>query len=164
MNEMNLTELLRDVGFLHGIDDEHLGEIASVSQIQEINEGDVIFREGDTTDHIYLITQGKISLEICAPGVGCRRILTVGKGELLGWSPVLQQSRITATARSLTPSQAVRISGNQVLTLCEHNPRFGYEFMRRAALALAKRLSAARLQLLDVYGAESTSEATTSGK
>ena len=115
---------------------------------------DVIFREGDVAEHIYLITQGNVSLEICAPSVGCRRILTVGKGELLGWSPVLEQPRLAATARTLSPTKAAKISGGQILALCEHNPRLGFEFMRRAALALAKRLNATRVQLLDVYGPE----------
>ena len=63
-------------------------------------------------------------------------------------------SPLTATARTIVDTTAVQINAGQVLTLCEHNPRFGYEFMRRAAVALAKRLSATRLQLLDVYGTE----------
>lgn len=159
---MSFIEILRDIGFLHGIDDELLERIDSVGEIVDFKAGSVIFREGDVAENIYLITEGNISLEICAPSVGCRRILTVGQGELLGWSPVLEQSRLTATARSLGPSQAVRISGRQMLALCEHDPKFGYEFMRRAALALAKRLSAARLQLLDVYGAEAPAETQTS--
>jgi len=155
MSDVILVDVLREVGFLRGIADEYLEKIASVAQLAEFEGTHVIFREGDPAEDIYLITDGSVSLEICAPGIGCRRILTVGKGELLGWSPVLGHSRVTATARTLVATRAIRISGRQMLTLCEHNPRFGYEFMRRAALALAKRLSAARLQLLDVYGTES---------
>jgi CRP-like cAMP-binding protein len=65
---------------------------------------------------------------------------------------VLEQTRLSATARALEPTRAVRLNGKQVLAQCEHNPRFGFEFMRRAALALANRLNATRLQLLNVYG------------
>ena len=89
---------------------------------------------------------------VLARSVGSRKILTVGEGELLGWSPVLEQARLAATARAQADTQVVKISGQQVLTMCEHNPRFGYDVMRRAALALAKRLSATRMQLIDVYG------------
>jgi CRP/FNR family transcriptional regulator, cyclic AMP receptor protein len=76
----------------------------------------------------------------------------VGEGELLGWSPVLEQSQLTATARALAATTAVEINASQILTVCEHDPRFGFELMRRAARALAKRLNATRLQLVDVYG------------
>ena len=155
MTDKSLIDALRMIDFLDGIADEHLEQMAAVAEMVEFEEGREIFREGQPADEVYLLTSGSVSLEICAPGVGCRRILTVSQGELLGWSPVLQQPRLTATARTLTPTQAIKISSSQILTLCEHNPRFGFEFMGRVALALSKRVKAARLQLLDVYGAES---------
>jgi CRP-like cAMP-binding protein len=83
--------------------------------------------------------------------MGCKRLQTIGQGELLGWSPVLGLSNMTATARVLEPSTLVVLDAKQLVTLCEHNARFGYEFMRRTALALSHRLSATRLQLLDVF-------------
>ena len=89
-----------------------------------------------------------------AAAVGCKRILTLGAGEMLGWSPVLKQQRLTATARALSDIQTVELDAAQVLAFCESEPRFGYEFMRRTSLALAKRLNATRLQLLDVFGSE----------
>jgi hypothetical protein len=46
----------------------------------------------------------------------------------------------------------VEINVAQLLTMCNHDPQFGYELMHRTALALAKRLSATRIQLLNVYG------------
>jgi CRP-like cAMP-binding protein len=69
-----------------------------------------------------------VSLEICAPGVGCRRILTVAAGELLGWSPVLGQEYMTASARALTPTKVVAADAREILAICDQNPRFGYEF------------------------------------
>ncbi|MEQ8789621.1 MAG: cyclic nucleotide-binding domain-containing protein [Pirellulaceae bacterium] len=145
-------EVLRRLRVLEGLDDEHLTLLAAVAEEVSYPAGAVIFREGELARDIYLIVDGSVSLEVCGASVGCRRILTVTEGELLGWSPVLEQTRLSATARALEPTRAVRLSGKQVLTLCEHDARFGYEFMRRAALALANRLNATRLQLLNVYG------------
>jgi CRP-like cAMP-binding protein len=65
---------------------------------------------------------------------------------------VLEQVRLTSTARTITPVQLIEINGGQIIAMCEHDARFGYTFMRRSALALAKRLNATRLQLLDVFG------------
>ncbi len=102
----------------------------------------------------YLLLEGTVSLEICAPAVGCKRILTIESGELLGLSPALGEPRMAATARALTDVLAVGLNAAGCLALCEAEPRFGYELMKRTALALAKRLSATRLQLLNVYGDE----------
>jgi len=147
-----MQEVLRRLRILEGLDEEHLSQLADVAEQVQFEEGEVIFREGDPATDVYLIVDGSVSLEVCAASVGCRRILTVTEGELLGWSPVLEQTRLSATARALEPTRAVRLNGKQVLAQCEHNPRFGFEFMRRAALALANRLNATRLQLLNVYG------------
>jgi CRP-like cAMP-binding protein len=145
---------LRDLEFLEGIDDQLLTRIAEISRVVDFAAGAVIFREGDPATKMYLVAEGNVSIEICAPGVGCRRILTVGSGELLGWSPVLEQTQLTATARALIPTKAIETNASQLLALCEHDTRFGYELMRRAASALAKRLNATRLQLVDVYGSQ----------
>ena len=155
MATKSLVDVLRGVEFFEGIDEAYLEQFASIAEIVEYDAGQQIFRSGEPAEDVYLVTSGSVSLEICASGVGCRRILTIDEGEMLGWSPVLQQPRLTATARTLAPTRTVRIPASQLLTICEHNTRFGYEFMRRVALALARRLKAARLQLLDVYGAES---------
>jgi CRP-like cAMP-binding protein len=152
MADRKLLEQLRQVRFLRDIDDEYLEQIAEVAQLVEFPVGKVIFREGEPLAHFFLIVSGSVSLEICAPGVGCKRIHTVTDGDILGISPVLEQARLTATARTLSSTVAVQFNAGQVLTMCEHNPRFGYEFMRRAALALAMRLSGTRLQLMDVFG------------
>jgi CRP-like cAMP-binding protein len=101
---------------------------------------------------MYLIASGKISLEICAAGTGCKQILTLGPGELLGWSSHLGQSRYTALARTPVRTRLVKINVLQLIQLCDLDPRFGYDLMRRTAVALAKRLNVTRIQLLNVYG------------
>ena len=154
MSDPDVVAALRGVRLLDDLPEEHLQQFAAIGQCAEFPLGGVIFREGDPATDVHLVVFGSVALEICAPGVGCRRILTVGEGDLLGWSPVLENTRLTATARSLTATRTIKIPGRQILTLCEHDPRFGYEFMKRAALALARRLSATRLQLLDLYGGQ----------
>lgn len=152
MTAQELVEALRELDFCDEMDEEFLAQMAGVSQEVSFPLGHVIFREGEPARHMYLLRSGHVSLEVCAPGVGCKRILTLSGGDLLGWSPVLEQTLLTATARALEPTEAIELNAAQLLTMCEHSPRFGYLFMRRAAIALAKRLRATRLQLLNVYG------------
>jgi CRP-like cAMP-binding protein len=151
-NVAQILEILRGLRFLHGVGDEVLSTIASVAELRELPAGTVIFREGQSDSHIYLVVSGGVGLEIRLTGKDAKRIQTVGPGELLGWSPILGQITMTATARAVGVTKVVAVDGTQLKTLCEHNPKFGYEFMKRTALALATRLGATRLQLLDVYG------------
>jgi CRP-like cAMP-binding protein len=153
VNHDSLIDTLREIRFLHDIGPMHLEQIAKIARIRDFNEGDIVFRQGDAAKHVYLVAYGNVSLEVCAAGTGCKQIFTVGPGELLGWSSVLEQAYYTARARAIGTTRMVEINAGQFLTICARDPQFGFELMRRTALALAMRLSATRIQLVDVYGA-----------
>lgn len=161
----NLPEKLRSIDLLQGLSDEEFEKITSIAEEVDFAEESVIFRENSPAEFVYLVVDGQATLEICAPAIGCKKILTVGRGELLGWSPVLENAKFTATARALSPMKTVRLRGRDLLDLCEAHPTLGYHFMQRAALVLSKRLSATRLQLLNVFGEQMPSPTpTTSGQ
>lgn len=152
MNKQMLIENLREVRFLHDVEQEHLERIAEVAELVNYDSNKVIFRDGDQAESVYFVVRGGVLLEMCSPGVGCKRILTLGPGDLLGWSALLERTRLTATARTIDATRLIKVHGGLLLTLCDHNPRFGYEIMHRTSLALSKRLQITRIQLLDLYG------------
>lgn len=145
------TDELKQARFFQDVPDDHLKRIAEIAEGQNVASGTVVFREGDTCAYVYIVREGRVSLEIRVPGRGPVQVQTVGSGELLGWSPVLESGPMTATARSVTPSRLIALHVPQLLAVCKHDPPLGAELMRRTAQALAQRLKATRLQLLDVY-------------
>jgi len=152
MDKQGLVDALREVRFLHDIDNEHLMRIAEMTRLRDVPEGQIIFRQGDVPQDVFLVVSGNVALDIQVDG-GQKRIMSVGPGEILGWSALLEQTQMTATATTLAPTCVAEINTKQLLAICRHNPRFGYELLRRTALALASRLNATRMQLLDSYGA-----------
>lgn len=154
MTDSATLEALREIQFLKNISPELLSQLAAISRILDLPGGTVIFRQGDPARTIYLVCDGRVSIELCASGIGCQQVMTAGPGELLGWSPVLEQARFTATTRTLEPTRLIEIDGAGALATWKRAPELGYEFMRKAAIALAKRLNATRLQLLNVYGTD----------
>ena len=151
MSEPTLSETLKSLRFFEDIAEADLEEIASVARLENFRPGALLFHEAERQTDIFVVAEGTVSLEICLPGQGCKRIQTVGPGELVGWSPILGESPMTATARAIDRLRLVAIDAAQLLALCSHNPVFGYTLMRRTAQVLALRLNATRLQLLDVY-------------
>lgn len=155
MFDDELKQAIRAVDCFQGIHEEDLEQIAKIGREVEFAANETIFREGDPALKSYVVVSGTISLEVCAPGVGCRRISTIRDQEFLGWSPVLDNYHLTVTARTVTPVLLVELPKDQLLNLCESSPHFGYVFMRGVAQTLARRLSAARMQLLNLFGDES---------
>ena len=113
MSRQELVTKLREVRFLQEVEDDHLAEIADLSTLVSFEEGEEIFREGEPAEHVYFCVSGAISLEMCAPGSGCKRVLTLGPGEMIGWSAILDHSWLTATARAtVRPCSSKRTPGN----------------------------------------------------
>ncbi len=154
MIESITTGFLRTLAFLAPATDDELQLLIPAAQIEQYSAGSSLFHEGDHLGHVFIVTSGTVALEINGPNRRPRRIQTLGPGELLGWSPLLGTGPMTAGASALTQVRVVALDARIVLKLCETDPRFGYQFMKRAAEAIAARLNATRLQLLDVYGTE----------
>jgi CRP-like cAMP-binding protein len=148
----DIAQTLRGVEFFHDIAAEYLQRVAAISKIVEFPARHDIFREHEPAKDVFILISGRVSLVICAPTVGCRQLMEVSDGELIGWSPLVGRSRLSDTARTLTPTKAIAMDGDQILALCAKDPRFGFEFMHRAAQTLASRLSATRIQLLKMGG------------
>jgi len=154
MDRDAMIDALREARFLHDLDNEHLLKISDVTRMRDVEPGQVLFREGDVPQDVFLVISGSVALDINTAGGGSRRIMAVGPGEILGWSALLEQTQMTATATTMGHAKVAQINTGELLSICKHNPRFGYELLRRTSLALAARLSATRLQLLDNFGSQ----------
>ena len=151
MNEPATPELLKSLAFLAHATDEEIYSLLPAARVETHAPGAVLFREGEPLPHVFIVASGTVALEVLGRDHRPRRFQTVGAGELLGWSPLLGSAPMTATARVVTDARLVALDARAVLELCRKDPSFGFEFLRRTAAAIAARLSATRLQLLDVF-------------
>lgn len=126
-------------------------ELAALAGERAVPAKSVIFREGEVCHDLYVVQKGVVALDMHVPGRGAVRILTVGEGELLGWSALLGEGCMTATATALDDTRLVVISGAKLRELCETNHEVGIRVMQQMATALSQRLVATRLQLLDLF-------------
>lgn len=151
-----LEPLLRGHKFFAGLDSAHLALIAGCAANEVFPAGSFLFREGAPAQTFYLIREGKLALEIAAPGRGASAgalvIQTLGEGDIAGFSWLIEPHRWEFDGRAVERVHAVRMDGTCLRGKCEDDPRLGYELMRRFAGLTANRLQATRLQLLDVYG------------
>jgi CRP-like cAMP-binding protein len=114
--------------------------------------GTEIFREGGHNENIYLICNGQVALDISVPMRGRTTILTLSEGDVFGWSAVLPVVKTrTASARAVHDTLAVAFDGPALLAACEQDHELGYHVFRRLTNVVAARLTATRIQLLDMY-------------
>jgi CRP/FNR family transcriptional regulator, cyclic AMP receptor protein len=151
MSDSNLINTLRGISFLHDIDPDHLEQIASIAEICVFDTRDILFHEGEFAAYVYLVVTGKIVLELCPSTIYQKNLMSVGPGEMLGWSSFVEQRNYASTGVVVAPTQLVRIEGKHLRAICDKDPEFGYDFMHRIMRALAKRLTTTWSQLANVY-------------
>lgn len=148
---INVLEALNTLEFTRDFGRKQLEQIASISTYVTFSEGATIFHEGDTSDLVYLIVEGEVCLTTKVPGHGQADILTIGPGQLLGWSSLFNPKRKTAGAYTISPTKAIAINAHKLIDLCKQNTELGFELMWRVADVISGRLRAAREQLLDIF-------------
>ena len=147
-----LEPLLRDHKFFAGLDPDYLSLIVGCAANEVFPADSFLFREGEPAQTFYLIREGKVALEIAAPGRGALIVQTLGEGDVAGFSWLITPHRWEFDGRAVERVRAVRMDGTCLLAKLDDDPRLGYELMRRFAHLTVNRLQATRLQLLDVYG------------
>lgn len=148
---MRLPEQVTHGDFLQGLPAASRERLEPLAREKHFPPGARIFAEGAVDDDVYLIAAGHVRLEMAVPHAPHAQFLSLGPGDLLGWSPLLGDQPMTATAIALEPVQVVAFDGGALRRLCHADHEIGFQVMKQLAQALAERLVATRLQLMDLY-------------
>jgi len=147
-----LEELLAEHLFFQDMDAEYIRIIADCASNVVFTEEKQIFKEGAAADYFYVIRQGRAALEVFVPRRGPVNILSVERGDVLGWSWMFPSYKWHFDARAMELTRAAAIDARCLREKFDKDPQFGYELMKRFAQVMLDRLNISRLQLLDMYG------------
>ena len=151
-SSIDVKASLSTAQFLHELSAEDLDKVAAIASTESFEAGAVLFQEGEICRRLHVISSGRVALDMCMPRQGCTRILTVGPGELLGWSALLNDGTMTVRATAVEPTSLIALPAQALQQLCDDDHDVGYVILRQVAIALSRRLLATRLQMLDMFG------------
>jgi CRP-like cAMP-binding protein len=121
-----------------GMKNEFVGEIMKVAMNESYNTGDLLFRTGDSADHFYIMTKGKIKLSIGDAG---NVVYIVSKaGEAFGWSSLIGRDAYSATAECLSSTNLLKLNGEELQKILEKDSDNGMIFFKRLSMVLGNRL------------------------
>ena len=96
-------DFLREIPLFTGLDTMALAEVQLVAQPFFAKAGDILFRQGDEADGMYLLKDGEVRITRCQPGGDGLELARLGRGAVIGERGLLDRGRRSATA---TPTQA----------------------------------------------------------
>ncbi len=147
-----LDRIIREHPFFAGLDEPFLELVVGCAKNVRFASGQYLFREGGAADQFYLLREGRVALELAAPGRGALSFLTIAEGEVVGVSWLIPPYRWTYDGRAMGLVRAIALDAACLRGKCEANHDLGYDMMKRVMRIVIERLHATRLQLLDVYG------------
>jgi CRP-like cAMP-binding protein len=147
-----IIQHLGQIPWFQEVSPEHTRTIAEMACLRPVKAGEVLFREGDQADCVFIVLEGRIGLDVFVPHRGKIRLSTAERWEVFGWSsvtPTVHQR--TAGATAVTDGLVTCIDAARLRAACEADHELGYLVMRRLANVVAGRLLVTRLQLLDMF-------------
>jgi phosphoserine phosphatase RsbU/P len=118
---------------------EELEYLADRLRIQEVPPGKLLFSEGETGSHFYIVIYGEMEI-IKALGTEDERLLAVrGPGEFVGELSLLNPNgRRTASVRSRGPAHLWEITHSDVDALLNRQPHIAYDMMHMVSSRLSE--------------------------
>jgi CRP-like cAMP-binding protein len=144
-------DLLRELPTFEGLSDLQLEHVVPLTRLEDLPADGQLLRQGEPATDIHIVVTGRFGLTLGLGGHEEQLLLTVTRGEIIGWSALLDQTTWLASAKALKPSSVLVIGGNALRDLCESEHEIGYHVMRNLFAAVAARLHDTRLQLVDMY-------------
>ncbi|MCU1504222.1 MAG: putative Crp family transcriptional regulator [Ilumatobacteraceae bacterium] len=121
--------------------------ICAEGREQHLIRGDVLFRENDVADDLYVVLRGRIAIAIANPIDHRETVVSLMEpGELFGEMAMLDDGPRSAMARALEPSAVLAVPYAPVLAAFRSDPRM---------LWGVTRLLAQRLRVMDEALADS---------
>jgi CRP/FNR family transcriptional regulator, cyclic AMP receptor protein len=126
------VEALKRAPLFEGLSRKELTQLARVSEDMEIEEGQVLCKEGEIGHEFFVIIDGQT--EITRKG---RRIAARGDGDFIGEIALLEEVPRTATVKAKTPLRVFVLTSKDFHHLLEENPGV----QRKVLRTLAKRVA-----------------------
>ena len=144
-------EILKGMDIFEYLKTEELKDIAELAKVEEFDQGHLIFKEGDRAEKIYMVLEGRVSIEIeIYPGKKIS-VYTMHKGRFFGYPSLLRTRRFTTYARCLDRVKVVTIVADELVNkIFKKDCRRGYLVINRVADLIAAKLSDTRAQLLSL--------------
>lgn len=142
--------LIGSVPLFAELDAGDCAKLARIARRVPKEAGERIFQEGEPSTEILIVLAGRVSLSVRPDSRREATVLTLGPGELLGWSAFFGGTRV-ATAKTLGETSLLIFDANELSRLCQDDHDIGYAVMKATCVELAGRLRDTRLQLIDVF-------------
>lgn len=139
--EQWLAEELGRADLFDSLSHEQRTEVIKIGRVREFQPGDVLGREGERSEYLYCILQGRVQLSVRSP-LGQLTVRIAEAGESLPLAALIGDGTLVTTAVVLTEVSAMELPRAQLMELCERRNDIGMPIFLAIAEVLGSRYRA----------------------
>ncbi|MFA6583299.1 MAG: cyclic nucleotide-binding domain-containing protein [Elusimicrobiaceae bacterium] len=148
-------EKLKKISFFEKFSDAELAALCARLKPRACAAGEIIFRENETGDSLYLVAESSVRVDKCVSEEGeqyCSKILAViNPGDFLGEMALIDEQHRSATATALEPTQLLELQKEDFDGLSVAMPATSLALYSAMTKALSFRLRATSTELAMLY-------------
>ncbi|MEE9532286.1 MAG: cyclic nucleotide-binding domain-containing protein [Syntrophobacteria bacterium] len=130
--------IIEQADLFRGMSKDFVKQVFDITIKESLDEGDVLFREGDHARHFYILLKGRIRLSTGETG---QLAHTISRGgEAFGWSSLVDRDVYSASAECIVPTKLIKIDREEFEKVVEKDLANAVIFYKRLAGAVGERL------------------------
>lgn len=149
MSDPELVTFLADIPFFAGLDEPTRSGLAGRLEPVNVAAGQVIFRQGDAGDGLYLVVSGRLRVSVAGDITGDgpdRMLYDLGRGAIVGEMALLTDRPRAATVHAVRDSDLLLLRSSSFTSLMERSPALVTGMIR---LLVDRLLAVDQLLILD---------------
>jgi CRP/FNR family cyclic AMP-dependent transcriptional regulator len=130
---------LPSIGLLAGLTPQELDELNACGNTRTIKSNEIIIKEGQSQDCLYIVLKGRLLITCTNSGVQT----VVGElrdGESFGEMAVLDPAQASATVQATAPTEIWEIARGDLARLVADNPGLGLKLIQGLGVGLVRRI------------------------
>jgi CRP/FNR family transcriptional regulator, cyclic AMP receptor protein len=139
-------DIVRKAPLFALLDDDAVAALMGSMTTSRLERGDVLFREGDQGNRLYVIGEGKIKLGVTSVDGRENLLAVLGPGEMFGELSLFDPGPRTATATAVAETQLIALGHDELTSFLSGRPAVAANMLA----ALARRLRRTNDSLADL--------------
>ena len=136
---MIAREDLKQIAILRKLTDEMLDKLIPITELQHFDKRELIFRQGEKSQHFYMLKEGKVILELRISDKIAVSLSAIKSGNSFGWSAMMDGEVYTIDAVCAEPCKVFSIQSEKIKALFEQDHSLGFIMSQRLLEIVKKR-------------------------
>lgn len=132
------NDVLRQATLFSALDDEAAEALRSSMGSTRLRRGEVLFREGDSGDKLYIVIEGKVKLGRSSSDGRENLLAILGPGQMFGELSLFDPGPRSATVTGVTDAQFLSLSHDDLMRWLSGRPSVALGLLSQLAARLRK--------------------------